>query len=87
MRHAGDAVLDRLESLLAELRTLPGLVERKRGTFYRGAVAFLHFHEDPAGLFADAKVGGDWQRMPVSTERERQALLRAARRAAGQRNV
>jgi hypothetical protein len=79
MRHAGPAALDALEPLLAELRALAGLVERKRGTFYRGSSAFLHFHEDAAGLFADLKRGGDWDRLRVSTARERRALLQRAK--------
>jgi hypothetical protein len=81
MRHAGDATLDRLEPLLAQLRELPALRERKRGSFYRGSVAFLHFHEDPAGIFADLKVEGDWQRLRSSTAREHQSLLRRVRGA------
>ena len=81
MKHAGDATLDRLEPLLAALRELPALRERKRGSFYRGSAAFLHFHEDPAGIFADLKLDGDWQRLRSSSARERQALLRRVRAA------
>ena len=53
MRHARDHDLDRIDDLLVQLRTLPGLVEKKRGVFYRKSRAFLHFHEDPKGMFAD----------------------------------
>jgi hypothetical protein len=81
MKHAGPAALDALEPLLAELRALGALVEKKRGTFYRRSAAFLHFHEDAAGLFADLKRNGDWDRMRVSTARERKALLRRAKAA------
>ncbi len=81
MKHAGDATLDHLEPLLAALRGLPALRERKRGSFYRGSAAFLHFHEDPAGIFADLKLEGDWQRFRASTARERQTLLRRVRGA------
>ena len=78
MKHATPAALDQLEPLLARIRGIPGLVERKPGTFYRKSSAFLHFHEDEAGLFADAKLNGvDFERMPVSTSREREALWRA----------
>jgi hypothetical protein len=79
MKHAGPSALDALEPLLAELRALDGLVEKKRGTFYRRSAAFLHFHEDAAGLFADLKQGDDWDRLRVSTARERKALLRRAK--------
>ena len=84
MRHATPAALDRLEALLAELRQLPGLREKKRGTFYRGGSAFLHFHEDPAGLFADVRLSGpDFSRRRVTSATEQRALLAAVRRALG----
>ena len=77
MRHAGPAALDALEPLLARLRALPGLKETARGVFYRKSRAFLHFHEDPAGLFADARLGGeDFTRLAVSTDTDREELLR-----------
>ncbi|HEX5106696.1 MAG TPA: hypothetical protein VFV87_22905 [Pirellulaceae bacterium] len=76
MKHATDDSLDRLEPLLAQVRQIAGLVERKRGVWYRKSQAFLHFHEDPAGLFADLKVGRAFERLPVDTARQRQALLR-----------
>jgi hypothetical protein len=82
VKHAGPAALDQLEDLLARLRELEGLVERKRGLFYRKSSAFLHFHEDAAGLFADAKLDGrEFARSRVSTAAERAALLRAVKSA------
>jgi hypothetical protein len=53
MRHARDEDLDRIDGLLAQVRTVPGLKEKKRGVFYLKSKGFLHFHEDPAGMFAD----------------------------------
>ena len=53
MRHARDQDLERVEDLLVQLRALPGLVEKKRGVFYRKSRAFLHFHQDAKGMFAD----------------------------------
>jgi hypothetical protein len=79
VRHAGAASLASIEPLLATLRTLPGLTERKPGIFYRGSVAFLHFHEDPAGLFADLKQDGAFVRRRVVTTAERRDLIAAAR--------
>jgi hypothetical protein len=79
VKHATAVAIARLEPLLAKLREFAGLGERKPGTFYRGSQAFLHFHEDAAGDFADLKVAGDWERMRVSTQRERATLLRRAR--------
>lgn len=55
VRHAGEQALDALESLLEEVRKQKSLRERKRGIFYKGPTAFLHFHEDPAGIFADLR--------------------------------
>jgi hypothetical protein len=81
MKHATPSVLDTIEPLLQRLRRIDGLSERSRGVFYRKGVATLHFHEDPAGLFADLKVKGAWRRLRVSTARERAALLREARRS------
>lgn len=73
MKHAGDATLDQLEPLLKELRALTGLTEKKRGVFYRGSKAFLHFHEDAEGLFADLRLAsvGDFERFRVRTVAER----------------
>ena len=87
MKHAGPQALKTLEPLLEKLRTIfrttPGLVERKRGIFYRGAAAFLHFHEDPAGMFADLRSGTDFERYAVNTKAEIARLLRAARAMTG----
>jgi hypothetical protein len=80
MKHAGEAALDRLEPVLKRIRALDGLKEKKRGTFYRGSIAFLHFHEDLAGMFADVKVGGDFIRMKANTAREIDALIREMKR-------
>jgi hypothetical protein len=77
MRHATPPALDALEPLLAQVRRHGALTERKRGVFYRRSSAFLHFHEDPAGFFADLRIGDRWQRLPVNTAAERRALLRA----------
>jgi hypothetical protein len=75
MKHAGEAALNQLENVLVELRRIPGLKEKKRGVYYRGASAFLHFHEDPGGLFADVRLGADWVRLPVNTPAEKRSLL------------
>ncbi|THD54861.1 hypothetical protein [Phenylobacterium sp.] len=77
MRHARDEDLDRIEDLLAQVRTLPGLLEKKRGVFYRKSRAFLHFHQDPKGMFAD--ISDPDARIDV-TEAVGQAVLMAAAR-------
>ena len=83
MKHAGPAALDGIEPMLVTLRGLPGLKEKSRGTFYRGSKAFLHFHEDPAGMFADVRLADDFERMRVSTKREQDACLRKVRSVLG----
>jgi hypothetical protein len=80
MKHASAATLRAIEGLLAELRALPGLTEKGAGKFYRKGSALLHFHEDPAGLFADLKVDGEWIRHAVNSATARARLVRAARR-------
>ncbi len=79
MKHASAATLDSLEELLTSLRSVAGLRERSRGVFYFRSKPFLHFHDDPAGLFADLKVGTDFQRMPVNSDLERALLLKPVR--------
>jgi hypothetical protein len=82
VKHAGDKALDELEPLLQVMRAYPSLVEKKRGIFYRKTQAFLHFHEDEMGLFADIKLGGrDYARLRVSTAAERKAFIAAAKKA------
>jgi len=66
MKHAGPAALAQLDSLLAALRARAGLREPRPGVFYRRGKAWLHFHEDPAGLVADLRCGAEWQRFCVT---------------------
>jgi hypothetical protein len=78
VKHAGPQALDRLEPILREIRKLGGLTEKKRGTFYDRGNAILHFHEDPAGFFADLKIDGEFVRLAVNTKREAAVFLRRA---------
>ena len=64
------------------LRGLDGLREKSRGVFYRGSRAFLHFHEDPSGMYADVRLSAEFQRMRVTTKGERKRLLSVVRAAA-----
>ncbi len=75
VKHAGPDALDNLDSLLGEIRSVPGLVEKSRGVFYRKSKAFLHFHEDVTGLHADVRRGVEFDRYRVETPDERDALL------------
>jgi hypothetical protein len=77
MKHAGAQTLQRLSELLDEVRRRQGLKEKKLGIFYRKSKSFLHFHEDPAGTFADLTVDESFDRYPVNTAKERKELLAA----------
>jgi hypothetical protein len=82
VKHAGPGALDELEPLLVRLRAVDGVREKSRGVFYRGSTAFLHFHEDPAGLFADVRLdGADFTRLRGTTTHEQSELLDAVERA------
>src|SRR5260370_40114129 len=78
MKPAGPEAPDELEPILEEIRRLGGLKEKKRGAFYCGSIGFLHFHEDPAGFFADLKVDGDFARFPINSISQTQTFLRRA---------
>ena len=81
MRHARPEDLDRIDTLLARLRTIDGMREKKRGVFYVGSKSFLHFHEDPAGMFADLTVSAGFERFRVTTPAEQKAFVKAVREA------
>lgn len=77
MKHAGAAALERLAPLLAKIRQIGDLTQKGPGVFYRKSRAFLHFHEDPAGLFADVRAadGKDFDRIKVDDRAGCAALL------------
>ena len=81
VKHAGPLALDALNDLLDAVRTHAGLREPRRGVFYRKGKAWLHFHEDPSGLFADLRTGEEWQRFPVSDPAGCASLLAAIDRS------
>jgi len=75
MIHATATALNKLEPLLKRLRTLPTLKEKSRGIFYYKSKAFLHFHEDAQGLFADVSISSSWTRFSVNSVIEYQQLI------------
>ena len=82
MKHAGSETLASLQPLLAQLRTRTPMREKSPGTFYVKSKAYLHFHEDPAGIFADVKLDFvDFTRMRVSTATEQRVLLKEVDRS------
>jgi hypothetical protein len=83
MEHASESTLLELTSLLERLRSFEGLVEKRPGVFYRKTKAFLHFHEDPKGLFVDVRLKADepFARLPVTTSNQQSALIAKVERA------
>jgi len=60
---------------------MPELRERARGSFSEGAKAFLHFHADGSGVYADVRLGDTFDRRRVTTSDEQAAVLDEVRRA------
>jgi hypothetical protein len=78
MKHARQYTLGKLRPLLVELRKRSALREKCVGVFYLKSKAFLHFHNDLAGIFADVKLDlTTYSRCRVATEKEQKVLLRS----------
>lgn len=75
MRHAGPATLERIPVLLEELRARPALRETRPGVFALKSRSFLHFHDDPSGVFADVRLAEEFVRMRVTTRAEQADLI------------
>ena len=75
MKHAGPRTLARISPLLEELRARPVLRERRPGVFYIKSRAFLHFHDDPRGIFADVRLADEFVRLPVTSSSQQSDLL------------
>jgi hypothetical protein len=82
VKHAGAETLEAIEPLLTKLRSVHGLVERRPGVFYRQSRAFLHFHDDPSGVYADVRlvVGERFTRLRVTTASEQAHLFRQVKK-------
>jgi hypothetical protein len=75
MKHAGPDTLARIAPLLAALRTRGALRERRPGVFELKSRAFLHFHDDPSGVFADVRLAEGFVRLPVTSASQQADLL------------
>jgi hypothetical protein len=80
MKHASGEALNKISALLVIVRTQVDLKERKPGIFYKKAQAFLHFHEDPSGIFADLKIGVKFIRFPINNCKEWDKFISAFHR-------
>jgi hypothetical protein len=77
VKHAGAATLTLIDALLTEIRKRAPLREKSPGSFYCKSKGFLHFHEDPAGIFADVKLDFvEFTRMRATTVKEQRVLLK-----------
>jgi hypothetical protein len=81
MIHVTQATRDKLEPLLQKIRSLNVLKEKARGVFYYKSKAFLHFHEDEAGIFADLKEDDRWRRRSVDSKADKSTLIKAIMKA------
>jgi len=75
MKHAGPGTLARISPLLDELRARPVLRERRPGVFELKSRAFLHFHDDPSGIFADVRLAEGFVRLLVTSRSQQSDLL------------
>jgi hypothetical protein len=80
MKHATSESLDRINTLLDEIRSFDGLREKTRGVFYLKSQAFLHFHEDEGTMFADVRLSGpDFDQFCLKTSADQHRLVAAIR--------
>ncbi len=69
------STLDTLKPLLNFLRSYDCLEETEGQKFLLKGVDFVHFHDDPDGLWADAKLTKKRVRLPVTTVSEQGELM------------
>ena len=67
--------MQQLSNLLDQIRQRQGLKEKKLGIFYRKSKSFLHFHDDPAGTFADLTVSETFENAAASHKCQTKNLL------------
>lgn len=70
-----DSTLEILAPLLEVLRAYSVLNEVRPTAFHLDGRDFIHFHEEPEGLFADVRLSRGRVRLPVSTQAEQAELL------------
>jgi len=69
------ATLDRIAPLLDVLRAHPALSEARPTEFQLDGRDFLHFHDEPDGVFADVRLTEGRVSMPVSSSSEQAEFL------------
>ena len=74
-RTVKESTLETLGPLLSFLRSYDGLNEVRGATFHLNGRDFIHFHDDPDGLWADVRLSKGRIRMPVSTRSEQGEVM------------
>jgi hypothetical protein len=57
------------------VRDNPLVKEKSPGAFYIKGRAWLNFHEDPEGIFADIRPGDEWTRFRLFKQDEKSRLM------------
>ena len=70
-----ESTLEALAPLLKVLRAHPALHEIRPATFHLKGRNFVHFHEEPEGVFADVLLAKGRVHMPVSSPTEQAEFL------------
>ena len=70
-----NTTLQCIAPLLEVLRAYPELREVRLTAFHLNGRDFIHFHDEPEGIFADVRLAKGRIRMPVSTRSEQAELL------------
>jgi hypothetical protein len=81
MKHASEERLREIGPLLVRLRKFAELKEKKLGVFYRKSGAFVHFHDDAAGMFGDLRTKGGWKRLAVNSAADVKAFCKEVEQA------
>jgi hypothetical protein len=58
--HCPPEKLSDLNAIFDEIRSWPGIQEKKLGIFYFKGKGFLHFHYKAGRRWADVREGADW---------------------------
>ena len=80
MKHASTKALDCIKDILTKLKKYKSLKEKQKGMFYKNSEAFIPFHEDLKGIFADLNIKNKWERLLVSTKSGKDHFLKKAQK-------
>lgn len=90
MAHCPSDQLADVPAVLATLRALPGIAEKKPGIFYWRSKGFAHFHLKAGRRWADIRDGADWGTeldLPFAADQKQQAVFCAELKARWERTT